>query len=363
MDNVSRYGYINAKLRARIGLMMSSTILDSMIKAPNLNEAVAVLTGTEYDTLAEVFEKSADLQQVELELFSREIDTHKKIITALDSMAGDFVTLVLEKSEIENIRNAIRLWYSGAVLHHGISYRSAYIYKKKIVHDINWLGIINALSYDDVVSAFRGTVYHDVLKAYDEQSLASDGLFNLETDLDHLWFRRMFDGMDRLDRTDRDVAGEIYRIDVDLKNIINLIRYGFYHDVPSSRLSRVMLPYGLLYSQLKGKIEKGQLSMDDARLIITRKYPKVNDLFSKLQDRGQMGGGRTDLAYGIMGIENYLAQSRKKEFTSILSKDPFTIGTILSYIYLCKSMDNALKAVLNAKYYNWSEEQIRRELN
>ena len=43
MDRVSRYSYINAKLRARIGLLVSSDVIDAMIKAPNLNEAVAVL--------------------------------------------------------------------------------------------------------------------------------------------------------------------------------------------------------------------------------------------------------------------------------------------------------------------------------
>ena len=51
MDRVSRYSYINAKLRARIGLMAGSSLLEDMIKAPNLSEAIAVLSGTKYDSL------------------------------------------------------------------------------------------------------------------------------------------------------------------------------------------------------------------------------------------------------------------------------------------------------------------------
>ena len=43
MDSVSRYGFINSKLRARIGKMRSSDLIDRMIKAPNLVEAVSCL--------------------------------------------------------------------------------------------------------------------------------------------------------------------------------------------------------------------------------------------------------------------------------------------------------------------------------
>ena len=128
MDNVSRYGYVNAKLRARIGAMTSSSLLDSMIKAVNLSEAVSLLAGTRYDALNTVYAQTADLQLVELELFKMEINEHQDIISVLDAEPASFVTTMLEKSEVENIKNALRLWYSANILHHGISYRSAYIY-------------------------------------------------------------------------------------------------------------------------------------------------------------------------------------------------------------------------------------------
>ena len=46
MGRVSDYAFINAKLRARIGIMRSESAIDEMIKAPTLSEAIAKLDGT-----------------------------------------------------------------------------------------------------------------------------------------------------------------------------------------------------------------------------------------------------------------------------------------------------------------------------
>lgn len=363
MDRVSRYSYINAKLRARIGLMAGSSLLEDMIKAPNLSEAIAVLSGTKYDSLFETYSRTADLQQVELELFIREIRLHEEIIKVLDDRTARFVKTLLEKTEIENIKNAVRLWYSASVLHHSISYRSAYIYKDRIVHDIDWSRIINALGWDDVRAAFRNTPYLTVFDRYDAQDITRLGLFEFEIDLDHLWFDRLYGAMDLLDGADREVALKVYGLDVDLKNIINLIRYGFYHSCDSSRLAHVFIHYGSLYGVLEKRLASGNFSIEEARDLIRRRYARVGELLGQMEVRGQLSTGHSELAYGTLAIENYLAQQRRKEFTGILCADPFTIGTILSYIYLCRSEDNTIKGILAAKYYNWSEEQIRRELN
>ena len=40
-----------------------------------------------------------------------------------------------------------------------------------------------------------------------------------------------------------------------------------------------------------------------------------------------------------------------------------SLGIIKQYLNLCRSTDNTIKAILSAKYYKWSEEQIRREMN
>lgn len=363
MDRVSRYSYINAKLKAKLGVMRSSGLIEAMIKAPNLTEAIGLTAGTQYDSLSTVYEQSGDLQAVELELFSREIALQEFIIRSLDERTASFVSVLLKKTERENIKNAVRLWYSANILNHRISYRAAYIYKDRIVNDIDWIRIINALSFDDVKAVFRDTSYYPVFQPWTDQRLANEGLFDFELELDHSWYDELFAAVSHLDKADREVAVKVYLVDVDLKNILNLIRYGYYHSFVSDKLPAVFIPHGSLYSVLEPRIEKGQLSFSDARSLIERRYPAVGSLLGQLDLRTQQSVSHDELAYGTLAVENYLASRRKKEFTSILTGDPFTIGTILSYIYLCKSEDDRIKLILSAKYYGWSEEQIRRELN
>lgn len=363
MDSVSRYGFINAKLRARIGAMHSSDVMDRMIKAPSLVESISLLKGTNHESLAEVYDKTGDLQMVELELFSEEIGVHRDVISYLDKNTSEFVSILLERVEVENVKNALRLWYSAGILHHQISYRAGYIYKEKIVHNINYTKVVNSLSYKDVLSAFSSTPYYDVLSRFSEEGISRDGLFEVELALDHLWYDRLYASFSSLSKADRAVAEKIYNVDVDLKNVLYLIRYGFYHKVTGERMSKAFVPYSRIYSLLKNKIASGSVSFEEAKKIIKKVYPSFGELFGELENKGELSNSHTELAYGTLKLENYLGERRKKEFVSILSGDPFTIGTLLAYIFLYKNECHMIRGILSAKYYGWDEDQIRRELN
>ena len=169
--------------------------------------------------------------------------------------------------------------------------------------------------------------------------------------------------LDRLGKADQEVARRIYDVDVDLKNILNLIRYGFYHKASSETVEGIFISHGSLYALLEKKMKGGPISFSDARQTVSGKYPEVGEMMQEMEAKDEMSGRATELAYDTLRIENYLARRRRNAYGRILSGDPFTIGTILSYIHLCTSTDNTIKGILEAKYYGWDEERIRRELN
>ena len=73
MSRVSDYAFINAKLRARIGIMRDTALFSEMIKAPSLTEAAAKLDGTRHSDLLDVYRSTGDLQQLELRMLEDEI--------------------------------------------------------------------------------------------------------------------------------------------------------------------------------------------------------------------------------------------------------------------------------------------------
>lgn len=360
MGKVSEYAFLNSKLRAKIGLMKESRVLEDMIKAPSLVEAISTLKETKHKHIVEVYDKTGDLQQVELALLEEEISVHRDIVSYLNGREGGFINIILEKVEIDNLKNAVRLWYSNVVRHHQISYRSSYIYKEDIVHSINYNKIINASGYQDVIQAVSDTPYFHVFERYSYDDLVREGLFYLEISLDHLWFNRLFEGIERLKGEDRKVSSSIYMVDVDLKNILLYIRYKYYHHISMEDLEKVIIPYGYIYEKMK---DKRIFSMPDSaetmRTIVKRRYPELLEALTNIRKNDDELTGREENARHILIMEDYLGRTRSREFTKILSGNPFTIGITLAYLFLYKDEDRLIRAILSAKYYKWDESRIR----
>lgn len=353
-------GYTIAKLRARIGLMRDSQLVDNMIKAPTLTECVNALSGSRHSGLVDVYTRTGDLQQMELALFSEEVASYREIAKDLSGYRGKFLYVLLEKLEIENLKNALRLWYSDSVRHHSIRYRASYLYKEKIVNDIDWDGIINASEYANIIKSVENTPYKEVLSLFSYEVIASKGLFDLEIALDQYYFKHLFTSISRLGRDDRSIAYKLYAVDVDLKNILLLIRYSYYHNLPKEELESIILPYGNIY---KAIARASHMKSDDliiyTKRIIAKEYP---DLMQEIEDIRRSNDDlmtKDENARQILLIENYLGSVRKKEYSHMLVSDPFSIGIILAYFFLSGHEDGIIRAILSAKYYKWNEEKIR----
>lgn len=364
MGKVGDYAFINAKLRARLGSMRESHLFDEMIKAPSLSEAVSLLKDTRYSHLVEVYEETGDLEQVELAILEEEIATYREIGSFLKGEGKSMVFTLLEKVESDNLRNAFRLWYSSQIRKHSMSYRSAYIYKGKIVNDIDYEKLINSRTYEDVLSSINRTPYYQVFRKYDIESLTSGGLFYIEIDLDHLYFSHLFEATENLSSEDREVAYKLYEVDVDLKNILLYIRYAFYHHLPPSSLKNVLIPYGYIYKRM----EKSDIfsnfpnAEEKVHEIVSLRYGEILTDIDGIRKADDDLTGEEENAEHILSIENYLAKTRKKEYSKILRGDPFTIGVTLSYLYSYKDEERILRAILSAKFYKWDDERIREAL-
>ena len=363
MSRVSDYAFVNAKLRARIGIMRDTSLFDEMIKSPSLTEAFAKLDGTRHQDILEVYRKTGDLEQVELEMLEDEIALYREVEGYLPSAPSSFISVLLEKVEADNVKNVIRLWYSGAVRHHVIFYRSAYIYKKEIVHKIDYDKAVNAVSYQELLEAFHGTPYAEVLSSFSMESLASEGLFPLEIALDHMWFRHLDEGIRNLGGNDRKTAEAIYSTDVDLKNILMLTRYSYYFHLPPEKLKSVLIPMGYIATVAdKRKAAESDDPMGTIREIVERHYPQISEEIAGIRRTTDDLTAAAENADQILRIEAYLGERRKKEYKKILMGDPFSIGVVLAYFFLCLQEDGNLRAILSGKYYGQSEAKIREGL-
>ena len=108
-DPVDVYGFINAKLRARIGKMRQDRLVENLLKAPTLVDAVALLRDSPYRRVAEVYDQTGDLQQMELVLLSTEIEMHRLVTKYLEGRRTNLVDHLLPTLEQLHLKNPIQL--------------------------------------------------------------------------------------------------------------------------------------------------------------------------------------------------------------------------------------------------------------
>ena len=360
MGKVSDYACVVAKLRARIGLMRDSSTIDNMIKAPTLAESINALSATYHSELVDIYSKTGDLQRVELQIFSDEVDNYKDIEKMLPEKSAAFLRVLMLKLEIENLKSALRLWYSEAIRHHSIRYRASYLYKDTIVNEINWDGIINANYFSSLLEVLKDTPYFDIVSKYSYEAIASKGLFDLEIALDQYYFAVLFSSISKLNKTDRDIAQKLYLVDVDLKNILLLVRYGYYHDLELEMLRRIILPYGKIWQEFEKALSmKASDILVAMRRVVANSYPEIRVEIDDIRRATDDLTTKEENAKQILLIENYLAKMRKKEYTEMLVGENFSIGIVLAYFFLSSAEDSRIRAILSAKFYKWSEDKIR----
>lgn len=348
MASVDTYGFINAKMRARLGKAREEAVTEALLRAPTLVDAIAALRPTRYAALARSYDQSGDIQSLELVLLKMEIALYREIAQYLEGVEGKFIAELLGKIEIDNLKNSIRLWFSSIIHQRPIRHRSEYLFKEEILHPVDWTAMINALSWDGVVASCVGTPYHPILLQYDENTLREEGLFHLESRLDRLWYEEILRATNVLKKVDRLKALELLEQEIDLKNLLILVRYGWYHRLESSELASLLLPWGKVFT-----------NRDVALYIETAKENRsVSDLLSHLLPREHQGG-ESSAVEETLRIEELLAEHQRRAYRRLLGGEPFTIGTALAYFFLNKEEFRRIKAILNGKYYGFDEGYIR----
>ncbi|MBG0767410.1 MAG: V/A-type H+/Na+-transporting ATPase subunit [Sphaerochaeta sp.] len=357
-DRVSLYGFINAKLRAKIGLMRQSKVIENLLHASSLVEAVGVLRDSKYHAVAEAYDRTGDLQQMELVLLGMEISMYKEVARYLEGSSADLINHLLEKIEIDNLKNTLRLWYSSIMRQRPIRHRSEYLFKEIILYPIDWTALINATSWDVVGESLKDSPYHATVTAFSEQDLQQSGLFPLETALDRMWYVHLMDCVKTLKKADEEVATSMFLLEIDLRNLIMLVRYGWYHHMDADAVKKLLLPWGKVASSKETEAYLRQNASErNPHSIINRYYPGLEQETVPLH-RESTNYDEASLLETLK-IEGYLAERRKAIYQRMLAQDPFTIGLSLSYFFLFKEETSMVKAILNGKYYGYEEAYIR----
>ncbi len=348
---MQKYGFINAKLRARISKILPEEISAQMSRAKSLSEAVELLRNTDFALVESVFGKTGDLKMAELELARKEVRLYLELEGLTKGEVRAIVYALAERFEVENLKHALRLWFDSRVRGRRIDAAVGYLLRDRVHRELPLDRIVNAASLEETAEALAGTPYGEPVGAQAAEVARVQSLFPVEIALDHLFYRQLLAAVGGLGPRDREIARRMIGAEIDLANINWLIRFkGFYKLTPERALA-CAIPEGI---HLSPQAVAEAYAMDNPSTVLTelvrRRYPGLGGLLSARES--------TESYARLVLIERILAEILLLEVRHLLSGYPFTIGILLAYFVLKSAEIRRIKTVLNAKFYNWPEERI-----
>ncbi|MEJ2703516.1 MAG: V-type ATPase subunit [Sedimentisphaerales bacterium] len=347
---LSKYAFINAKLRARISRILPDETFAELARAPSLDAALILLQETPFARLQEVYSKTGDLRQAEMELLKDEIELHRSLRQHLHPDSLQLANALLMRFEIDNLKNAIRIYFERKVRKQPADADVHYILYERIVHDIPMDVIVNAESFEEIAGACEGTPYNQIIKKYSHTVESENSLFRMEVAFDHYYYDNLLSAIDKLDRADRMIALRLTGVEIDLQNINWIIRFKNFYDLPLEAVLAAIVPGG--FNLDKGIIDELYSAQNVTAALqgfVKSKYPGLSAL---------LASQTPDSTSRLLLIGRILEEIMKHEVHRILSGYPFTIGIILSYFILKQNELKKIRTILNAKHYGIEQGRI-----
>lgn len=343
------YGFINAKIRSRLGKLLSKEQFTHLMKCSSIEEVVASLKSTEYEEYLNLYAQTGDVRAVEFALYAHEIDTVHELLRYLTGRVTEFVKVLILRYEVDLVKNAFRFWFDRNVRER-ITEGNAYLYREQLVHSVDLDGIMNARSNDELLASVEGTPYFEIFRRNIDAVRADRNVFGVELELDSYFYKQLFEQIRLLSKTDRIIAERIIKVEVDLQNIDRIVRFvSFYANETRSRYS-VFLPGGSIDPLVlrEAYIQNG--AEEALSVLLSRSYTRYK-VFT-----GEHHSNPYDRLHLVEGL---LRQILNDELDRLLRGYPFTIGTVIAYVFLKRREIDTLIRVINSKYYGLSEDKIR----
>lgn len=348
--SLSKYSFINAKLRARISKILPDQVLEDLARAPSIDEALTLLRDTPFARLEEIYSQTGDLKQAELEILKNEIELYRNIRQYAHENSIQLIDALLTQFEIDNLKNAIRIYFDRQVRKRSVDSGVHYILYERIIHDIPIDIIVNADNFDEMAGACEGTPYSQVIRKYSHTVESEQSLFRMEIAFDHFYYRNLLSAIDKLDRRDRAIALRLTGVEIDLQNINWIIRFKNFYDLPLEAVLAAIVPGGFnLDKEIMKELYSAQNVTSVLQGFVKRKYPGLSALLS---------AQTADSTSRLLLIRRILEEIMKHEVERILAGYPFTIGITLAYFVLKRNELRKIRTILNAKYYGIEQERI-----
>lgn len=337
MGAVGTYGYLNAKIRALRSELLSNDVYRSLLSAEHLQDLLDALSHTHLAPLVAKF-GLYEPEALERELFYEEIHRLKKIGKYATGPPGELLSVLLERYEIEKLKQLLRLWMQPRD-----DEKSAI--RQMIIYDYSVDDVLRADTIEDVVHSLEETPYADLLQKAIPDFKAGKSVFPLELTLEKYVFGRLLKTGNMLSKQDAGIFRRMVGLEIDIKNLDWINRFKKYYELNAPEIDTMLIAGGY---RLGEKEIRGYLAGENLAAVIIE-LSQGHSVQIPGAVEGDIPFESLEFFYDLL-----LFEEAKRAFMAF----PFSIGAVLGYFYLIRIEMRNLKILLEGKHYELPSEEI-----
>ncbi len=342
LSDVIRYSGSYAKVRTMAGKLLSDEDYDALLAKTTVGDVAAYLkNNTEYhDALKNISE--TDIHRGELEgILQEEKDKASvKLFKYEKGINANFYQVFVIRYEIELLKEMLRL-LENDMLHTFKSSINPY-YKKHMSYDAQRLAL--SRSAGQFADNLYGSPYYDIITRFIANREHLD-IFNLEMTLDVHYFTRAWKLIRRnLRGRDQRIVSESFGTEIDILNIMWILRCKKYFGTPKELIYAFVIPYRYRLSRetLVALVEAGS----------------VEELYAVLEKHPYKQVFADDALFTEQYFYQYVHKMHKK--MSVLM--PYSVMTTIAYIHAKETEINNIVKIIEGIRYKMDMKEIEKYL-
>jgi len=342
LNQLYRYSSTFAKIKAMQSNLLTMEDYEQLLSKKTVSEISSYLKqNTNYKkVLSDIKEGTVHRGQLEIMLLSCYENEFIKIMQFEKGNNRKFLQIYFLRYEIESLKKMVRMLETGTLSKFSFDLNSYFV--KFFTIDIEKL--ITSTGISQFIENLKGSVYYDILSPF-IISREHLNIFSIEIALDVYYFKMAWRYKEKfLDEDDKNIVTNTLGSEVDLLNIMWILRCKKYFNTPNEIIYSFLLP-------MKYKLSTGELK----NLVECEAYEKVLTQLQKTHYKDIF-------VNDDMFLEQFYFNFVLKNMQKYANKYPYSIMTVLNYLHKMENEVTNITKIIEGIRYNINPSEIRKYL-
>jgi len=344
---VANYAKVYARIRARVGALVDEGRIRELVEARPSDFLPALLDTAYKEQLTKSGVTTLDARRIEQSLKAELIDQYLMVLRSTRGAIRDVFEELLRRLEVKNLKALIRAQASAART--GTT-KAVHVYPVEDYFKRRLSRLVDAKSLADLIAQLESP-YQEVLEPVFPEYEATQRLLVLENALDADILGSIWAKLERLGRVDEALVRRIVGTEVDIVNLMTLLRCKAEEDIPVSTMQSYLLPFAYTLDFRADELEVVVEAESVAAAIRALSASEYKDVLSKSLPVYES-------ERSLLPFEDALWRQFFGTVRTTLKGYPINIGTIIGFLYLKELEIRNLSTIAVGKSNNLPSDEL-----